>query len=219
MLGQRCHRETRSGYAEKRPREGECHRTLLSSSALASLILVAMYGLPPLSGWLASMMRRWASFTRFFVNCDSLWAGRSHQHPDLAETRPERPTHLRPSMSFASFRSILLWNPPMVQSPLSSPTFGSLGEPAIMFMSGESCRPCARADRRLILSAAAAPKACARARRQRVGCRLEAENALTVTVPMIRGVCRGPSQLVWTGVWAEKGLTGILSPLCRLVAS
>lgn len=44
----------------------------LSKNSFASLILVARYGLPPRSGWLRSIIVRWALRTLSFVICLSL---------------------------------------------------------------------------------------------------------------------------------------------------
>lgn len=90
-----------------------------SSKSFASLILLAMYGLPPRSGWFANMILRWASFSLFLVTCDSF----------------------KPKISLASFRSILAWNPPISQSPVRSPIRLGFGWPAILFKIGERTCP------------------------------------------------------------------------------
>ena len=46
--------------------------TCLSSMSFASLTFPARYGLPPRSGWFASMMRRWASLIFAFERSRSL---------------------------------------------------------------------------------------------------------------------------------------------------
>jgi len=46
---------------------GWIEKDYFSRTCLASLILDAMYGDPPLSGWLAIMIRRWASLILVFA--------------------------------------------------------------------------------------------------------------------------------------------------------
>lgn len=86
---------------------GYIHRpfpSVFSNRSFASLILLARYGEPPRSGWFASMICRWASFSL------------------LRSIGPS----LSPRMAIASFLSIFARNPPFAHCsaaplPMSSP--------------------------------------------------------------------------------------------------
>ena len=86
----------------------------LSNKSLASLILLARYGEPPRSGWLASMICLWASLIFTFKAGPSLKyrEGTKIHHVQ----RIERETHLRPRIERASFLSILALKPPLAHS-------------------------------------------------------------------------------------------------------
>jgi hypothetical protein len=82
--------------------------------SFASLILLARYGAPPRSGWLASIICLWASLIFVFRTAPSLKRARSIKIRHSYEI--ERETHLRPRMARASFLSILALKPPLAHS-------------------------------------------------------------------------------------------------------
>ena len=86
----------------------------LSNKSFASLILLARYGAPPRSGWLASMICLWASLIFIFRTGPSLKYTQSLKTQNSQEI--ERETHLRPRMERASFLSILALKPPLAHS-------------------------------------------------------------------------------------------------------
>jgi hypothetical protein len=82
--------------------------------SFASLILLARYGAPPRSGWLASIICLWASLIFVFRTAPSLKRAQSIKIRHSYEI--ERETHLRPRMARASFLSILALKPPLAHS-------------------------------------------------------------------------------------------------------
>lgn len=91
---------------------------------LASLILLARYGAPPLSGWFAIIIRRCASLILFRFKAVSLHAASKASHTRqqwISALQRAAATHLRPRIWAASLRSILVWNPPLIHLPPPGP--------------------------------------------------------------------------------------------------
>ena len=88
--------------------------SVLSNKSFASLILLARYGAPPRSGWLASIICLCASLIFILRAGPSLKRSKSSK-PGHSQNI-ERETHLIPRMERASFRSILALKPPLAHS-------------------------------------------------------------------------------------------------------
>ena len=96
----------------QQPRGNGGHRfSVFSNKSFASLILLAMYGEPPRSGWFANMMCLCASFNLFRSVGPSLRSYVNNKNRLLRIMR-RLPTHLSPRIATASLRSILALKPP-----------------------------------------------------------------------------------------------------------